>query len=229
MYYFDPYLLLWVAPAIILAMVAQWWISAAYSRGQQFAARMNGYQAALAILRANGISDVSVEVTPGHLSDHYSPTEKILRLSPEVYHGNTLSSVGIAAHEVGHALQDAHGYFLMTLRNLAVPAANFGSSFGMILVFLGAAFLGKLVMLAGIALFSGVVLFQLLNLPVEFDASARAKRQLVELGIVDPAEMGPVRNVLYAAALTYVAATLQSVLTLLYYLSFFMGGRSRDE
>jgi Zn-dependent membrane protease YugP len=228
MYYFDPYLLLWVAPALILAMVAQGWISSAYARGQQYAARMNGYQAALAILRANGISDVSVEVTPGHLSDHYSPTEKILRLSPEVYHGNTLSSVGIAAHEVGHALQDAQGYFLMTLPNLPVPAANFGSSFGMILVFLGAAFLGKLVMLAGIALFSGVVLFQLLNLPVEFDASARAKRQLVELGIVDAAEMGPVRNVLYAAALTYVAATLQSVLTLLYYLSFFMG-RSRDE
>ncbi len=218
--YFDFGLLLFIAPALILSFVAQMWIKSAYSRGSQVPARMSGYAAARRMLDASGLQDVGIEETPGHLSDHYDPRDKVLRLSSEVYHHRSLSSVGIAAHEAGHALQDAKRYLPLVVRNLAVPAASFGSNLGMILLVLGL-FFSKWLMLVGIILFSAVVFFQVINLPVEFNASSRAKTQLVELGIVDPQEMSYVRSVLTAAALTYVAATLQAILTLLYYLMHF--------
>ena len=215
--YFDLGLLLFIAPAFILSLVAQFWVKSAYAKGRQVAAKMSGYAAARRMLDANGLSDVGIAETPGHLSDHYDPRHKVLRLSSEVYHNHTLSSVGIATHEAGHALQDARGYIPLVVRNLAVPAASFGSNIGIFLLILGLLF-SKWLMLVGIMLFSAVVFFQVVNLPVEFNASSRAKAGLVELGIVDPQEMGPVKNVLSAAALTYVAATLQAILTLLYYL-----------
>jgi Zn-dependent membrane protease YugP len=168
------------------------------------------------MLDAAGLTGVAIEETPGHLSDHYDPRDKVLRLSSDVYHNRSLSSVGIAAHEAGHALQDARGYLPLVIRNFAVPAASFGSSLGMLLLVLGLLF-SKTLLLVGIVLFSAVVFFQVINLPVEFNASSRAKAHLVELGIVDPQEMSYVRSVLNAAALTYVAATLQAILTLLYY------------
>lgn len=234
--FFDPWLLLMLAPVLLLGMFAQWWVNSAYSRAAQVGARMTGHDAARVILDSAGLNQVAIEPVPGHLSDHYDPRSKVLRLSHDVYGGYSLAAVGIAAHEAGHALQDARGYVPLVIRNAAVPLAGFGSSvgtlmlgFGLALALSGASTFGGYLLLAGIVLFGGTVFFQLVNLPVEFDASARAKRQLVDLGIVDSQEMGYVRNVLRAAALTYVAATLQSVVTLLYYILRFVGQSRRSD
>jgi len=229
--FFTPYnleLLLFTAPALILSFIAQMMVSSAYSRGQQIAAKLSGFAAARHILDAAGLQNVGIEPVPGHLSDHYDPRDKVLRLSGDVYHGRSLAAVGIAAHEAGHAIQDAHGYLPLVIRNFAVPAASFGSNAGILLMIGGLIFNMSWLLGVGIMLFSCVVFFQLINLPVEFNASSRAKQLLVELGIVDQYEMGPVKKVLNAAALTYVAATLQSILTLAYYLLRF-SGRTRHE
>jgi Zn-dependent membrane protease YugP len=217
--------LLFVAPALILAVIAQMWVSSAYARGKQAAAKMSGFLAARHILDAAGLRSVEIESIPGQLSDHYDPRAKVLRLSEEVYHGRSLAAVGIAAHEAGHAIQDAVGYLPLAIRNFAVPAASFGSSAGMLLVILGVLMNFQALLLLGIVLFSAVVFFQVVNLPVEFNASRRAKLLLQETGIVGPHDMGPVNNVLNAAALTYVAATLQSVLWLLYYILRYTSGQ----
>jgi Zn-dependent membrane protease YugP len=226
--YYDFGLLLFIAPALILAMIAQWWVHSAYSKGLNAPASMSGFAAARRILDAAGLQKVAIESIPGQMSDHYDPRDKVLRLSGDVYHGRTLTAVGIAAHEAGHAVQDAVGYLPLVVRNLAVPAASFGSGASMFLLILGVAFNFKWLLLLGIICFSAVVLFQVVNLPVEFNASSRAKALLVEEGIVHQFDMGPVNNVLNAAALTYVAATLQAILTLLYYVMRFAGG-SRDD
>ncbi len=152
----------------------------------------------------------------------------MLRLSPEVYERRTLASVGIAAHEAGHALQDARHYAPLAVRNAAVPIASFGSGAGIWLILLGALFHMHLLISVGIVLFAAVVFFQVVNLPVEFDASNRAKAQLVQLGIIDHDQLQHVRSVLNAAAWTYVAGTLQAVMILLYYIMRFSGGSSRD-
>lgn len=221
-------LLLFTLPAIGLALLAQMWVSSAYAKGLQFTTGMNGYGAARHILDGAGLHDVQIEPVAGHMSDHYDPRDKVLRLSGDVFHGRTLTAVGIAAHEAGHAIQDGVGYLPLIIRNFAVPAANFGSGAGGVLMLLGVIMNFKPLLLVGIVVFSGVVFFQLVNLPVEFNASTRAKRLLVSEGIVHPNDMGPVKSVLNAAALTYVAGTLQAVLTLLYYvLRFSQGERSR--
>jgi len=233
---FDFMYILFIAPALILAMLAQWMVRSAYQQMSQVRASMSGYEAARRILDAGGLQSIDIEQIPGQLSDHYDPGAKILRLSPEVFSGHSMASVGIAAHEAGHALQDARGYAPLRIRNLAVPAAQFGSSFGTILLMIGMvmvfgnlAFLGKWVFLAGIVAFGATVAFQLVNLPVEFDASSRAKVQLVNLGIISGPELPYVSKVLNAAALTYVAATLQAVLTLAYYIFRFMQATSRER
>jgi Zn-dependent membrane protease YugP len=227
--------LLFAAPAILLAMYAQWRVSAAYSQMSQVPARMSGAQAARRILDSAGLNDVAIEQVPGHLSDHYDPSSKIVRLSPEVYDGHSMSAVGIAAHEVGHAIQDARNYAPLVIRNLAVPAANFGGSLASIvmmaafgLFFAGMAKLGMIFLLLGIVGFSLVVLFQVINLPVEFDASSRAKTELISHGIISGNELPYVSKVLNAAALTYVAGTLQAVSTLLYYVMHFAMFSDRD-
>lgn len=216
--------LLFAAPAILLAMYAQWRVSAAYGQMSQVPARMSGAQAARRILDSAGLQDIPIESVPGHLSDHYDPSAKVVRLSHDVYSGHSMASVGIAAHEVGHAIQDARNYAPLVIRNLAVPAANFGGSlasivmmaaFGLFLA--GMAKLGMVFLLLGIVGFSLVVFFQVINLPVEFDASSRAKTELLSHGIISGTELPYVSKVLNAAALTYVAGTLQSVSTLLYY------------
>jgi Zn-dependent membrane protease YugP len=188
---------------------------------------MSGFMAARHILDSAGLQNVGVEAIPGTLSDHYDPRAKVLRLSDDVYHGRSLAAVGIAAHEAGHAIQDARGYLPLVVRNFAVPAASFGSGASMLLLMLGLIMQIQIFLLLGIILFSFVVVFQLVNLPVEFNASRRAKQLLVETGIVGGTEMGPVNSVLNAAALTYVAGTLQSVLWLLYYIMRF-SGRQRN-
>ncbi len=212
-------LLLWTAPALLLSLIASWMVRSAYSSMSRVPAQMSGFAAARHMLDRNGLRDVQIEIVPGKLSDHYSPREKILRLSPDVYHGRSMAAVGIAAHEVGHAIQDARRYAPLVVRNAAVSMAGFGSNAGMLIAFLGLMTSQSWLLLIGIALFSAMVFFQLVNLPVEFDASQRAKRQLVDLGMISEGELPYVRRVLTAAALTYVAATLQSILTLLYLIS----------
>ena len=228
--FFTPFnleLLLFTAPALILSFIAQMMVSSAYSRGQQIAAKLSGFAAARHILDAAGLQNVGIEAVPGHLSDHYDPRDKVLRLSGDVYHGRSLAAVGIAAHEAGHAIQDAHGYLPLVIRNFAVPAASFGSNAGILLMIGGLIFNVSWLLGVGIMLFSCVVFFQLINLPVEFNASSRAKTLLVTEGIVNQYDMGPVNNVLAAAALTYVAATLQSILQLLYFIMEY--GNRRDR
>ena len=223
---YDFGLLLFIAPAMLLGFIAQMWIQSAYSRASRIAARETGARAAERILVANGLTNVAIEQVHGHLSDHYDPRYKVVRLSEAVYHGNSLAALGIAAHEVGHAIQDQRKYAPLVLRNLAVPMANIGSNGAIILMVLGLA-IAQLSFLTwvGIALYGGVVFFQLVNLPVAYTASSGGKGQLVDLGMVSPEEMKYVSRVLHAAALTYVAATLQAVLTILYFVMRAMGGR----
>jgi uncharacterized protein len=223
----DFGLLLFIAPALILGLIAQWRVKSAFSSARNVPARMTGAAAAKYVLDSAGVTNVTIEPVQGYLSDHYDPRHKVLRLSPDVYSGRSMAAVGIAAHEAGHALQDAHGYMPLVVRNAAVPMAGFGSNAGVMLLMLGVIFNFQMLLLAGIVLFSGVVFFQVVNLPVEFNASSRAKAELVRLGIVDPGEMQWVNKVLNAAAMTYVAATLQSVLTLLYYVMRFMANSRR--
>ena len=185
------------------------------------------------MLQANGVTGLGIEPIAGEMTDHYDPQSKTLRLSEGVYGSTSLAAVGIAAHEAGHALQDAQRYPLLVTRGALVPVANLAGNLswfiilaGMVLLAAGA-ILGKVVLLAGIGLFSVTVLFQLVNLPVEFDASRRARVALVEQGIVSPDEDQEVKKVLDAAALTYLAGTLTGILTLVYYLyeAGLLGGR----
>ena len=178
--FLDPmYFILVLIPGLILSVGAQMMVKSAYKKYSQVPARsgLSGAQAAAQMLQASNIPDVGIEESQGMLSDHYDPRAKALRLSGDVYHGRTLAAVGIAAHEAGHALQDAQHYAPLVLRNLAVPLAGYGGNTALALVALGAAVPSlRFLLLAGVAGFGGVVLFQLINLPVEFNASRRAKR-----------------------------------------------------
>jgi Zn-dependent membrane protease YugP len=235
--FFDPLYFLFLAPGILLALWAQWRVHSAYNRASQIAARSgyNGAQAADALLRGAGVEGVQIQPIEGFMTDHYVPGQHILRLSPQVYAGRSLAALGIAAHEAGHALQDAGRYPLLVMRNALVPMASVGSNMSWILIMIGFFLMaahsvfGQPVMLLGIGAFSLTVLFQLINLPVEFDASRRARIALVDAGLVTADEDAEVARVLNAAALTYVAATLTAILTLLYFLvrSGLLGG-SRD-
>jgi Zn-dependent membrane protease YugP len=188
-------------------------------------APLSGAAAARHILDAAGLGNVGIEMVPGHLSDHYDPRDKVLRLSEEVYQSRTLAAVGIAGHEAGHALQDARQYAPLVIRNAAVPIAGFGSGAGIWMLIFGAILNIPWLLLAGIIAFAGVVVFQVINLPVEFNASSRAKAVLVQLGIIDSDGLHYVSKVLNAAAMTYVAATLQAIMTLLYYVLRFSSSR----
>jgi hypothetical protein len=227
--FFDPLYFVWVAPAVLLAFWAQWRVQSAFAAASQLPAPLSGAAAARHILDSAGAHDVQIEAVPGNLNDHYDPQAKVLRLSEGVYGARSLAAVGIAAHEAGHALQDAQGYSLMSIRNAAVGVANFGSGLGLFVFMIGLGMALKPLAWLGIVLFAGTVFFQLVNLPVEIDASNRAKAALVNLGVVPAAEMPAVNSVLNAAAWTYVAATLQSVLTLLYYASYLTGGSNDDR
>ncbi len=211
-------LLIFIAPALLLAIWAQFKVRSTYAAAMREPASMSGAMAARQVLDGAGLHHVGIEMVPGHLSDHYDPRDKVLRLSPEVFQSRSLAAVGIAAHEAGHAIQHAHGYAPLAIRTAAVPAASFGSGVSYFLLFLGIILNVPYLLWAGIFAFGAVVFFQLVNLPVEFNASSRAKAELVSLGIVRHQDMGAVNSVLNATALTYVAATLQSVLTLLYYI-----------
>lgn len=217
---FDPLYFIILAPALILSGIASLKVKSAFKRGSQIGTQRGwtGAQIAQAILDREGIQDVGIEPTQGHLSDHYDPRHKVLRLSPDVYHGRSVSSAGVAAHEVGHAIQHARGYTPLELRNLIVPAAGFGSNFSWILLMAGVILQMSSLIMVGVVMFAAVVLFQLVNLPVEFNASSRARQTLLANGLVTESEDKEVGKVLNAAAMTYVAATLTAILTLIYFL-----------
>lgn len=227
--YFDPMYFVFLAPALLLMGWAQWRVKSAFHNGMQVPARLSGAAAARYILDQGGCENVGIEKTDGMLSDHYDPRDRVLRLSHDVYEGRTAASVGIAAHEAGHAMQHAHGYAPLAIRNAAVPAAQVGPIVSIVLMMIGLAINSLNLVLVGIAAYGAVLFFQVVNLPVEFDASNRAKRILSEYQIVDGEGAVAVRKVLNAAGWTYVAATLQTLLTIAYYLFRFAGaGSDRD-
>lgn len=203
--------------AFLLGLIAQRRVTSAFKQMSAVPAGLTGFEAARRMLDREGLSGVGIEEIGGRLSDHYDPRSKVLRLSSEVYRGHSMASVGVACHEAGHALQDAKNYAPLVIRNLAVPSANFGSGTGMGLIMLGV-FTGMTgLIMVGVILFTAVVAFQLVNLPVEFDASARARRALVDQGMISPNQEPYVAKVLNAAAFTYVAGTVQSIVTLVFY------------
>jgi Zn-dependent membrane protease YugP len=229
--FFDPLYLLFVAPAMLLAAWAQWRVHSAFAEASKIAPQSgySGAQAAAAVMQAASVEGVGIEPSDGFLSDHYDPKAKVLRLSPDVYQGRSLAALGIAAHEAGHAIQDSRRYAPLVVRNGLVPLASIGSNMSWVLLMIGFFLQSFNLIMIGIAVFSVTVIFQLVNLPVEFDASRRARIALADGGLITAEEDVYVKKVLDAAALTYVAATLTSILTLLYFLyrSGIIGG-SRD-
>jgi Zn-dependent membrane protease YugP len=223
-FYFDPLYFIFALPALILGLWAQMRVRSSFAQYSRVrtASGATGAQAARRILDANGLQNVDIERVQGRLSDHYDPRSKTLRLSPEVYEVPSLASVGVAAHEAGHALQDKSHYAPLTLRTAMVPTVQIGSWLGPIIFMVGlfmSGALGNSIAWFGLVIFGATALFALVTLPVELDASKRAKQLLVSTGVVAPQEMQGVNKVLNAAALTYVAAALQAVMTLLYYAS----------
>ena len=232
---FDFTYLLFILPAFVLSLWASWRTKRAfkkYSRVRTLSG-LTGAQAAQRLLDAAGIHDVEVVATRGTLSDHYNPVTKKLALSEPVYGTPSVAAVGVACHEAGHAIQHATNYAPLWVRSLLVPTANIGSSLGYIVMMIGLflvyaqSAIGQQVVLVGAVLFSAVLLFQVITLPVEFDASARAKKLAFEHGIVIAEERDGMAKVLNAAALTYVAAVVSTLMTLLYFLlrSGLLGGR----
>lgn len=209
----------------VISGIVQLMLKWAYSKYSKVpgSSGMTGAQAAAHMLRSNGVAGVAIEEIPGMLSDHYDPTHKVLRLSPDIFRGTSLASLGVACHEAGHALQHAKGYTPLYIRSVMVPVATFGTNGGMILMALGM-FLtaaqglagGKIIAMIGFLAFLGAVLFSIVTLPVEFNASRRAKEQLVALGMVrNSEEQRGISTVLNAAAMTYVAAAAVAILNLL--------------
>lgn len=227
MFYFDPLYLIIAMPALLLGLYAQMKVKGNFNKYSQVGTmrRVTGAQVARALLDAQGLRDVRVERTQGLLSDHYDPKAKVLRLSPDVHDRPSVAAAGVAAHEMGHALQDAQNYAPLVWRTAMVPAVQFGSWLGPLIFFGG--FLLNLTGLAwlGLILFGATALFALVTLPVELDASSRAKKLLVNQGVLMSQEMEGVNKVLNAAALTYVAGAVQAVTTLLYYAWLLMGRR----
>ncbi|NTU97525.1 MAG: zinc metallopeptidase [Chlorobiaceae bacterium] len=222
--FFDPAYFVFALPPMLLGLWAQFKVKSAFNKYSQVRTQsgINGAEAARRILERGGIGNVTIEPSKGMLSDHYDPRSKALRLSEEVYGLPSIAAVGVAAHEAGHALQDKTGYMPLQLRSVMVPAVSFGSNLGPIIFMVGifmAGTLGTTLAWAGIMLFGATALFALITLPVEFNASSRAKELLVSQGIVSSSEMKGVNAVLDAAALTYVAAAAQAIMQLLYFLN----------
>lgn len=220
-----------VIPPLLLAFYAQWAVKHNFTKYARVrpASGLSGAEAARLMLEEAGIHNVRIERVDGFLSDHYDPSSRTVRLSPDVYGGTSISAVGVACHEVGHAIQHARSYAPLVIRNMAVPVASFGSGIGLWMVIIGSLLQFYSLAWIGVALFGAVVFFQLVNLPVEFDASARAKRMLQSMGILRPGpEMAAVSAVLGAAALTYVAATAQALGQLIYFVIMLLNSQNRE-
>jgi uncharacterized protein len=228
MLFFDPTYMLFMIPAFILMLIAQGYVNGAYKKWSQVSARsrLTGAQAAERLISAGGL-DVDVDNIRGNLTDNYDPRQKVLHLSEGVYNSPSVAALAIAAHELGHAMQDRDGYFPLRLRAAMVPAVNIGSYLGWILIFIGLILRVTNLAWLGVLVFSGGAIFALATLPVELNASARAKALLTNTGmIVGEDERRGVNNVLNAAALTYVAGLVTAVMQLLYFISL-VGGRKR--
>jgi len=229
MFMFDPMYLLFIAPALLLSLWASFRTRSAFNKYSRVRTLrgLTGAQAARAMLDSAGIDGVQIQPTNGMLTDHYNPVNKTLNLSEGVYASNSIAAVGVACHEAGHAIQHANAYRPLWLRSALVPTANIGSSAGYFVMLGGLLFHSANLVLVGAVLFSAVLLFQIVTLPVEFDASARAKRLVLANGIVLEQERVGMDRVLNAAALTYVAAAVSTLMTLLYFLfrSGLLGGR----
>jgi Zn-dependent membrane protease YugP len=237
----DMLHLMMMIPALVLSLLATWLTRSTFKKYSTVpsSSGMSGAQAAERMMRCQGVMDVRIERVEGFLSDHYDPTKKVLRLSPDVYDSNSLSAIGVACHEAGHAIQHARAFAPLALRTALVPLAQFGSGAsywiimaGFLLMAVGhAGGLGLLIFKIGIAFFTATVVFSLVTLPVEWDASRRAKLHMQEACVVGPGQEVAAGRVLNAAFLTYVAAAVSSLMTLLYYLlrSGLLGGRSSDD
>ncbi|MHC4917431.1 MAG: zinc metallopeptidase [Planctomycetota bacterium] len=228
MLFIDPVYFLYAVPGLLLALWASWKVKSTFARYSKVntSGGVSGAWTARALLAAHGLADVGVEEIPGRLSDHYDPRDRTLRLSSPVYRSSSVAAVGVAAHEAGHAVQHAENYWPLAIRNGIVPIARFGPGFAMMLfvlgIFLGAragTAVGGMLQLAGIFLYGTVVLFALITLPVELNASRRALKLLASSGVLSEQELPGARKVLTAAALTYVAAAVQALLILLYMLN----------
>ncbi len=236
---FDPVYMIIMLPVIGLSLLASWLVKATFNKysNVRCLSGMTGAQAAERMLRYGGAGDVRVERIDGFLTDHYDPTKKVLRLSSAVYDSNSLSAVGVACHEAGHALQHAESYAPLVLRSLMVPVVQFSSSISQWVIMAGIAImafsrsqLGLQIALIGVALIAMSVVFSIVTLPVEWDASARAKKRLTEFGIVGSGnEAAAAGKVLNAAFLTYIAAAVSGIATIIYYLLRFgvLGNRRR--
>lgn len=233
MFFFDPMYLIFMIPAFALMGFASWYVRHAYSKWSQIRASsgLTGHMAAQRLISTGNLYGVQVQGTAGQLTDHYDPRDKTLYLSQGVDNSPSVAAVAIAAHELGHAMQDAEDYFPMKIRSALVPAVNIGSNLGWILIIIGLMLRITGIAWLGVLVFSGGALFALATLPVEFNASARAKELLYSTGIIQTEEeRGGVNQVLNAAALTYVAGLVTAVLQLLYYVFLIggMGGRRRS-
>ncbi|MEX6698401.1 zinc metallopeptidase [Peribacillus frigoritolerans] len=221
---------IYLAIIILIPIYAQMKVKSTYKKYSKVSASsgMSGAETARAILDQNGLFNVRVEETPGMLSDHYDPRDKTVRLSSDNYHGHSVAGVAVAAHEVGHAIQDKEAYAFLRFRHALVPVANFGSNISWILILIGMLASIPQLLLAGIVFMSAAVLFQVITLPVEFNASSRAMDQLVSAGVIRNDEERETKKVLSAAAMTYVAAALVAVLELVRLLLMYTGMREED-
>jgi len=228
--FFNINYLIYMIPAFILMAVTSWYVKSAYSKWSQVRASsgLTGAQAAQRLIASSGLYGVQIQGIAGEMTDNYDPRNKVLNLSRDVANTPSVAALAIAAHELGHAMQDADEYFPLRLRAALVPAVNIGSNLGWILIMIGLFIGWTQIAWLGVLVFSAGTLFALATLPVEFNASARAKRMLAESGLISGDEIGGVNHVLNAAALTYVAALITSVMQLLYYVSLVGGGRRRD-
>jgi Zn-dependent membrane protease YugP len=231
--FFDPLYLLVMIPGLLLSLWASFRVKSTFRKYSQVGSRsgLSGADAARELLRRQNIQGVKVEPVDGFLSDHYDPSSRTLRLSPDVYHGRSLASLGVAAHEAGHAIQHAHDYGPLRFRSAVVRPAMLGSNLGMIVMGLGLAMQVSGMVWLGVVMFSAFVVFTLVTLPVEFNASSRAVAALVDTGIITRVEAVDTKKVLDAAALTYVAAAISAVMQLLYFLwrAGLLGGNRQEE
>ena len=229
-YGFDYYFLVLVLPCVFFAMWAQFKVKSTFDRYSRVYSRRNmtGAQAAAAVLRASGVTNVRIERVSGHLSDHFDPRDNVIRLSDSVYSSTSVASIGVAAHEAGHAVQYAVGYAPMKLRAAIIPATNIGSMLSMPLILLGLVFNFGAIITIGIAFFGLSTVFQLVTLPVELNASNRALAAIEQGGLLYDDEYPMAKKTLWAAAMTYVAALAVSLAQLLRLILIF-GGRGRDD
>lgn len=226
--FLSPMYFVFALPALLLGLWAQFKVKSAFSKYSQVRSSvgMSGSEIARRMLDSSGLYDVKVEMTNGFLSDHYDPRSHVLRLSPQVYQSNTIAAAGVAAHEAGHALQQQDSYAPMQIRSAIVPTVQLGSWLGPIIFIIGYFLNSPQMAWIGVILFAATAVFALVTLPVEFNASNRAKAWLADSGVIYQGEMKGVNSVLDAAALTYVAAAAQAISTLLYYV-FLLTGSSR--